>query len=440
MQNENDVPISVSELNRLARLCLEKSLPLRWISGEVSNLTRASSGHWYFTLKDSLASVRCVMFRNRNQFVGWSVREGERVEVRAQASLYEARGDFQLSVEALRQTGQGSLFEAFLALKAKLDKEGLFAAHLKRPLPEQPHNIGIITSMQGAALHDALSTLNRRWPLANVIIYPCAVQGAQAVEQIVASLLTAGAHGLCDVLLLVRGGGSLEDLQAFNHETVARAIASCRIPIITGIGHETDFSIADFIADWRAPTPTGAAEAASSDQQAVVQKLAALGQSLAYLHLRRINDLAQGLDRCLRSLRHPADYLRLLHSQQQHLQLRVQSNQAETLFKARARWRAANYRLVQAIPLTSPLRLSLHHALARLRQTSTRALSQQQLGLGRTCSRLELLNPRSILSRGYALVTDREGGIVTKAQHLNHRDLIQVEFADGRISAEVILS
>ncbi|HAN54975.1 MAG TPA: exodeoxyribonuclease VII large subunit, partial [Betaproteobacteria bacterium] len=258
--------LSVAALNRLVRQTLEQRLPLTWVAGEISNLTRASSGHWYFSLKDADAQVRCVMFRNRNQFIDWQPDNGMQVEVRATPTLYEPRGEFQLQVDTLRRAGLGALFEAFEALKLKLGSEGLFNADKKRGLPVFPRCVGIITSPQAAALHDVLTTLQRRMPSLPVVLYPTQVQGRDAAAQIVAALHAAYQRAECDVLIVCRGGGSIEDLWSFNDENVARAIAASPIPVVSAIGHETDFTIADFVADLRAPTPTAAAELVCSHQ------------------------------------------------------------------------------------------------------------------------------------------------------------------------------
>ena len=245
--------LSVSQLNRAVAALLERGLPPLGVVGEISNFTRAASGHWYFTLKDAGAQVRAVMFRGRAQGVGFVPREGDRVEVRALAGLYAARGDFQLTVEAMRRAGAGDLYQRFLQTKERLQREGLFEAERKRALPALPRAVGVVTSPQAAALRDVLTTLRRRAPQVPVILYPSAVQGADAPAGLLAALVAAGARGECDVLLLVRGGGSIEDLWAFNDEALARAIAASPVPVVSGVGHETDFTIADFVADARAP-------------------------------------------------------------------------------------------------------------------------------------------------------------------------------------------
>ena len=261
--------LTISLLNRLARERLESAFPLCWVAGEVSNLTIASSGHAYFSLKDSSAQVRCVMFRNRAQLLGWRLENGQHIEARVLVTLYEARGDFQLNVETARKAGVGNLYEQFVRLKEKLEREGLFAEERKRPLPAFPRRLGVVTSLQAAALRDVLSTLKRRAPHLEIVLYPTLVQGEEAPAQIVAALETASRRSECDVLILCRGGGSLEDLWAFNDETVARAIRACRVPVVAGIGHETDFTIADFAADRRAATPTAAAELAAPERAAL---------------------------------------------------------------------------------------------------------------------------------------------------------------------------
>ena len=252
--------ITVSELNRMARNVLEQSFPLFWVSGEVSNFTRAASGHWYFSLKDAGAQVRCVMFKGRNSYVDFVPREGDKIEARCTVTLYEARGDFQLTVEFVQRAGLGALFEAFEKLKNKLALEGLFDESGKQTIPKHPKRIGIVTSADAAALRDVLTTLRRRMPNIPVLIYPTPVQGKGAAQWIANAINTAHERAECDVLIICRGGGSIEDLWQFNEEIVARAIANCSIPTISGVGHETDFTICDFVADMRAATPTAAAE------------------------------------------------------------------------------------------------------------------------------------------------------------------------------------
>jgi len=272
--------VTVSELNRYAKQLLEKNIPLMWIAGEISNLTRATSGHWYFTLKDDSAQVRCAMFRHKNQYLDWRPENGMQVEVRALVTLYEQRGEFQLSVENLRRSGLGALYEAFEKLKARLSAEGLFDDARKKPLPLFPRQIGVITSPAAAALRDVLTTLRRRMPGIPVVLYPTPVQGEGAGAKVADALRSAALRSECDVLILCRGGGSIEDLWAFNEESVARAVADSPIPVVCGVGHETDFTIADFVADRRAPTPTAAAEMASPDRLELIRQLGGLESRL----------------------------------------------------------------------------------------------------------------------------------------------------------------
>src|SRR5690349_23004826 len=272
--------LTVSALARSVRDLLEHRYPLLWVAGEISNLTLAKSGHAYFVLKDEQAQLRCVMFRSRHQQLDWEPRDGMQVEAQVLVTLYEARGEFQLNVESMRRAGQGALFEAFVRLRDKLGKEGLFDPAAKRPLPAFPRTIGVITSRDAAALRDVLTTLRRRNPSIAVVVYPVPVQGYRAAEEIASALALAGRRAECGVLLLVRGGGSIEDLWAFNEEVLARAVRACPLPVVTGIGHETDFTIADFAADRRAPTPTAAAELVSPDRRLLLDAISRLAAKI----------------------------------------------------------------------------------------------------------------------------------------------------------------
>lgn len=427
--------LSVSELNRQARLALEKALPSCWVAGEISNLTRAASGHWYFTLKDAQASVRCAMFRNRNQFVDWQPREGDRVELRAQPTLYEARGEYQLIVEALRRAGAGTLFEAFLRLKARLEAEGLFAAERKRALPPYPARIGIITSPQAAALRDVLTTLKRRWRAAGVVLYPTPVQGAEAPPGIVTALRRAGERRECQVLLLVRGGGSLEDLWAFNDEAVARAIAASPIPVISGVGHETDFTIADFVADLRAPTPTGAAQLATPDRLELAQHLEHLLRRQAQVRRRHLEQLAQRLDSLSRRLRHPAQQLAARRQHLEHLANRLR--QAAGLQRERARQRSE--RLQERLKGARPDLAALREQVLRQRSALARAWQSRPDAqrLAALKSHLQHLNPQAVLERGYSITRDVQGNVVRDASTLAPGDALELTLARGSARVRV---
>jgi exodeoxyribonuclease VII large subunit len=408
--------LSVSALNRMARETLERSFPLFWVAGEISNLTRAASGHWYFSLKDERAQVRCVMFRNRNSVLDWIPREGDHVEARALVTLYEARGDFQLTIEVLQRAGLGTLFEAFERLKAKLEKEGLFEPVRKRPLPEHPCQIGIVTSPDAAALRDVLTTLRRRMPGIPVVLYPTPVQGKGAAEIIARAIRTAGERNECDVLIVCRGGGSIEDLWQFNEEVVARAIAESPIPVISGVGHETDFTIADFVADRRAPTPTAAAELVTPDRQALLQSANAL-----HLRLRRqmqhlLHQRMQHTDYLARRLVHPGEKIRQQQERLGHLQARLNAALLRLTDRAQARF--------QPLP-------------QRLQAAQTRDLQRKRDRLLRLEQNLRHLSPDSVLERGYSLVQQADGSIVRDSTRLAPAEPLTVTFARGQAEVRV---
>lgn len=409
--------LSVSELNRMAREVLEGSFALLWVAGEVSNLTRAASGHWYFSLKDDRAQVRCVMFRNRNAALDWQPREGDHVEARALVTIYEARGDFQINIEALQKAGQGALFEAFERLKSRLQAEGLFDAARKRPLPDHPRQIGIVTSPDAAALHDVLTTLRRRAPGIPIVIYPSPVQGKGAAELIAQTIRHAGQRAECDVLLVCRGGGSLEDLWSFNEECVARAIVASPIPIVSGVGHETDFTIADFAADLRAPTPTAAAELVAPDRQILLQKVAEATLHLQRQMRHRLNACIQQLDYLARCLTHPGQVLHqkgLWLTQAGH---RLDAGMARALERGNTRLSPLPSRLQNARERQFALR---HETLQRLRQS------------------LLHLGPQAVLERGYSLVQKSDGSLVRHSRELHPGERLQLHFAQGQAEAGVI--
>jgi len=337
LQSGGAQAISVSELLRSVRDLLERRFPLAWVAGEISNLTRAASGHFYFTLKDDAAQVDCVMFRGRAAALDWTPQDGMRVEARALVTLYEPRGRFQLNVETMRRAGLGPLYERFLRLKEKLAREGLFDAAVKRAPPAYPRAIGVVTSLGAAALRDVLTTLARRNPTIPVVVYPVPVQGEGAAARIAAMLARAGERAECDVMLLVRGGGSLEDLWQFNEESVARAIRASPIPVLVGVGHETDFTIADFAADRRAPTPTAAAEMASPPRAELLDRVAGLALRASREARRRIEYAMQAVDGLARRLVHPAERIRASHRLLAQLGARLASAAARSLDAARYR-------------------------------------------------------------------------------------------------------
>jgi exodeoxyribonuclease VII large subunit len=407
--------ISVSELNRMAREALERGLPLMWIAGEVSNCKRSDLGHCYFTLKDAQAQVDCVMFRNRLQLLGWTPKDGAQVEVRALATLYEARGKFQLNVEVMRRAGLGALYEAFERLKAKLGREGLFDAERKRPIARFPRAIGVVTSPQAAALRDVLTTLRRRMPRLQAILYPTPVQGEGAAGRIAAAIAAAGARQECDVLIVCRGGGSIEDLWAFNEEIVARAIVACPIPVISGVGHETDFTIADFAADRRAPTPTAAAEMACPSCEELSKVLANSARRLLRVAKRALEDRMQRLDYLSRRLVHPGEKIRGQLSELRHYAARFFSAWERGLDGLGAQ--AADF-------------------ARRLQEGGRRQLDATASRLARLDAHVQHMNPQAVLERGYS-ITESAGGIVRDGARLGAGESISITFARGRVDAEV---
>ncbi|NCS65973.1 MAG: exodeoxyribonuclease VII large subunit [Hydrogenophilales bacterium CG03_land_8_20_14_0_80_62_28] len=431
--------ITVSELNRMARLAIERTLPSAWIGGEISNLTQAPSGHWYFTLKDANATVRCAMFRNRNQFVDWRPENGMQVEVRAQATLYEPRGEFQLTVAALRRAGLGALFEDFQRLKEKLEKEGLFDPARKRAMPDQPACIGVVTSPRAAALRDVLTTLKRRWPLARVVLYPTPVQGADAAGRITAAIRSAGERRECDVLLVVRGGGGIEDLWAFNDEGLARAIAACPLPVVSGIGHETDFTIADFVADLRAPTPTGAVQLATPDRDALLLQVSRSSRDLTMDLRRRLDLLGQRLDSLSRRLQHPGARLAGQARQIGHLSQRLALAKQTKLVYCHLHSERLNERLAARRP-------SFGRGLERLGELRRRLDYLYRVGLRRRADRLDSLaaqlahlNPQAVLARGYSIVRNQAGDLLMDSRQAIVDEAIAVTLAQGRLRARVIM-
>ena len=430
--------IPVSQLNRLARERLESSFPLCWVAGEVSNLTYAASGHVYFSLKDKAAQVRCVMFRNRAQLLGWRLENGQHLEARVLVTLYEARGDFQLNVETARRAGVGNLYEKFLALKDQLEREGLFAESGKRALPPYPRRIGIVTSLQAAALRDVLSTFARRAPQVALVLYPTPVQGEGAAHQIAHAISLASERRDCEVLIVCRGGGNLEDLWAFNDEALARAIRACAIPVISGIGHETDFTIADFAADRRAPTPTAAAELAALQRSALLARLAELCAALRRAQLQGQNQRTQQLDGLALRLQHPAQRLARQRDDLRNLQRRLDHGLAQAGARGRQRLAALSGRLLLlARPQTGRLAQRLDALGSRMAGAWQRTLHQQSAELARLSASLTQLNPDAVLARGYSMVTDDAGRIVRDSSTLEPNDRIAVLFHTGRANATV---
>ena len=432
--------ISVSALNRLAREAIESALPLLWVVGEISNLTRAASGHIYFTLKDAQAQVRCAMWRTRAQWLNFRPENGMRVEARALATLFEARGEYQLNIDTLRPAGIGDLSETFRRLKEKLAAEGLFDAALRQPLPPFPKALGLITSPAAAALHDVLTSLRRRAPGLPVVIYPAAVQGADAPRQLREALATVARRAEADdvdLVLLVRGGGSLEDLWAFNDETLARAIAAFPLPVVTGIGHETDFTIADFVADLRAPTPTGAAELASAGYFAAHDTLAVTARRLHRAIERHLETLAQRTDRCALCLIHPRDRLRRARENELHHEQRLRQAMKARLGETAHRLSRLELRLHARKPTPDAARAKLDGIGQRLERATRSLLGARHQRLDTFAAGLQQLNPHAVLTRGYSITRDARGNILSSAAGLQSGDALEIQLADGRIDTTV---
>ena len=389
--------ISVGDLNRAIAASLEDRFDTVWVSGEISNFKAYDSGHWYFSLKDEEGQIRCVMFRGRNGQVGFMPQSGDLVEVSANLGMYVPRGDIQLTVQTLRRAGMGGLYEAFLKLKAKLAKEGLFDEDRKREIPTHPRSIGIITSPQAAALKDVLSTLARRAPHIPIVIYPTLVQGPDAPAGIISALKAAEKENAVDVILLVRGGGSIEDLWAFNDEKLAYAIAQSPIPVVSGVGHETDFTIADFVSDLRAPTPTGAAELAAPRKDQLLQELDAIMQALLQRINQRVEREAQTLDQLA---------LRLSH----------------------------------ALPNPDRMREQITSWQLRLNQAWSVRMENWKRNQSHYQSQLEMLNPQRTLERGYAVILNKEDDqlqAVRKPSELNTQNTYQVRLAEGQVEVKL---
>ncbi|HEY7905150.1 MAG TPA: exodeoxyribonuclease VII large subunit [Casimicrobiaceae bacterium] len=434
-------PLSVSALVAAARLALERDLGVVQVAGEISGFTRAASGHCYFSLKDAAAQVRCVMWRTRARVVDFTLADGLAVEVRAVASIYEPRGEFQLAVDSIRAAGSGALFERFARLKAKLEAAGWFDAARKRPLPAYARAVGIVTSTRAAALRDVVITLRRRWPAMRVVVYPCAVQGAGAAAEIAAAIAAANARAEVEVLIVCRGGGSIEDLWAFNEEAVARAIVESRLPVVSGVGHETDFTIADFVADVRAPTPTGAAALVAPDRAAerhrVAQWMARIVRGVRHVLATRV----QRADIAARGLVHPRARLAA-----QADSLRLLAGRAALAWRREAAARDAAV-AATALRLRREMRTPLPEAsqVARLAERWRRAAA---LDMARAGTRVDTLaqnlahlSPRHVLARGYAIVARKNGGIagdvVQDARALAPGEDIEITFARGRAGARV---
>ncbi len=422
-------------------MLLERGFGSLWLEAEISNFARPSSGHWYFSLKDASAQVRCCMFRQRNMLCSFAARDGQKVLVRARIGLYEPRGEYQLVIDHMEDAGLGALKRQFEELAAKLTAEGLFAAERKRALPLLPKRIGVITSPTGAAVRDILHVLARRFAAVPVLIYPVAVQGAAAAPEIVAALRLAGQRAECDVLIVARGGGSLEDLWAFNDEALARTIAACPIPIISGIGHEVDFTIADFAADVRAPTPSAAAEIAVPDGEEWLASVQRIGQRMRRGMLRILETHRERLRWLIgrSALVSPSARLAQQWQRTDDLEQRMSRAMRQILSDRRTSLGERRSRLWQLSPGARLLRIAAAHAalFARLRAAGLAQLHRARERLTPLVRTLNAVSPLATLDRGYAIVSRASGGILRSAAEAPPGTIIEARLAAGRIRAKV---
>lgn len=429
---------SVSQLNQQVAELLQTQFSRIWVRGEISNFTQAASGHWYFSIKDGSAMVRAVMFRSRALATGLIPKVGDQFEFRVNVTLYEARGDYQLQVESLRRAGRGDLHEAFLFLKEKLAAEGLFDASIKLPLSVMPKAIGVVTSLAAAALRDVLTTLQRRAPHIPVIIYPAPVQGKDAAPHLVRAVQAAVERGEIDSLLLVRGGGSIEDLWSFNDETLARTVAASPIPVICGVGHETDFTICDFVADVRAPTPTAAAELVCQSREYCLDTVQATFQGLDAAMQRLLERNAMRLDRAVAGLVSPQQRLRQQSERLQAVLNRAVRAGAASPERAHSRLALLSGRLNHCAPGTSQRRDRLEALVSRLSSWAVRYPEMSRRRLQVAEQTLHALSPRQVLARGYAIVRNGNQEVIKNALDLSAEETISVEFDRGTAQVSVV--
>jgi exodeoxyribonuclease VII large subunit len=454
---------AVSRLVREARSALEGSFPLVWVEGEISNLAMPASGHIYFTLKDEAAQVRCAMFRNRNRQLRFTPENGMQVLLRVRVTLYEGRGEFQLVVEHMEEAGSGALQRAYEALKHRLGSEGLFDQEIKKTLPTMPSSIGIVSSPDGAALHDILNVLNRRFPAAKIILYPVAVQGEGSATQIAQAITTADERQECDVLIVGRGGGSLEDLWSFNDEKVARTIVACQIPVISAVGHEVDFTIADFVADMRAPTPSAAAELAVPDSSELLLKVQSFGRRLSSLITQQLQNERRHVQHLFRRLPQPKaqinqqlqivrrltqqlnrSFLRTLENKQQKLDLltaRLKHPQAKIDIQ-KQKVAGLTTRLQQAIKQKSQSVKSQRHTVQQLQKqlhvSMQQVLSTQKSKLSQQMRTLAAVSPLNTLERGYSITTVAPTGeVLQNVTNVELGDSINVRLQQGLLNCEI---
>ena len=427
--------LSVSQLNRSVRHLLETQLPMLWVEGEISNFARPASGHWYLTLKDDQAQVRCAMFRNTNQRVGFQPANGTQVLVRCRAGLYEGRGEYQLVIEHMEEAGFGALQRQFEMLKQQLSTEGLFDTQHKQPTPESVRHIGVITSATSAAVKDILSVLNRRFPSIRVSIFPTAVQGAQAAGQIIEAINNANRQGQCDALIVGRGGGSLEDLWPFNEETVARAIFASEIPIVSAVGHEVDFTIADFVADLRAPTPSAAAELLSPDGEDMLNQFEGFEILLGEAMTRKIRQLEQRTDYLQKRLQHPGRKLQEQAQHLDHLDIRLRRAMAGTMQQQAVRMKTLGDKLVRQNPRDAIVQRQqlVANAVKHMMRAVGQQLESKQNKAAQAMHLLDTVSPLKTLGRGYSIIRDNNDAVIRSVAAVKAGDELRGQLVDGEV-------
>ncbi|APO94179.1 exodeoxyribonuclease VII large subunit [Xanthomonas vesicatoria] len=440
MADRNQQILTPSQLNTLARDLLEGSFPLVWVEAELSSVTRPSSGHLYFTLKDARAQIRCAMFKPKSTWLKFQPREGLRVLARGRLTLYEARGDYQLVLDHMEEAGEGALRRAFDELRSRLAAEGLFDAERKQPLPAHVQRLAVITSPSGAAVRDVLSVLARRFPLLEVDLLPSLVQGDSAAAQVTSLLQRADASGRYDVILITRGGGSLEDLWAFNDERLARAIAAAQTPVVSAVGHETDFSLSDFVADVRAPTPSVAAELLVPDQRELVARVRRARARIAQLQQHALGNAMQRADRLALRLRahSPQARLQLLQRRQEDAGRQLRAHMSQLLERLQARVQRGQTRLTAHNPQRNLANLQQRLRAVHPQAAMQRRLQHDQLRLRGLVRSLEAVSPLATVARGYAIVTrPADGSVVRSAADVTPGERLRAQLADGSIAVRV---
>ena len=427
--------LSVSQLNRNVRHLIETQLPLLWVEGEISNFARPASGHWYLTLKDDQAQVRCAMFRNANQRVAFQPANGTQVLVRCRAGLYEGRGEYQLIVEHMEEAGFGALQRKFEQLKQQLSDEGLFDNQHKLPMPDTVGRIGVITSSTGAAVKDILSVLKRRFPAIKVSIFPTAVQGEAAAGQIVDAIASANQHGQCDALIVGRGGGSLEDLWPFNEEAVARAIFASEIPVVSAVGHEVDFTIADFVADLRAPTPSAAAELLSPDGEEMLNQFEGFEILMAEGVTRKIRQLEQRTDYLQKRLQHPGRKLQEQAQHLDHLDIRLRRAMAGKMQQQTTQVQTVQNRLVRQSPkqAITQRKQAVANSVKQMMRAASQQLEHKQSKTDQAMHLLDTVSPLRTLGRGYSIISDSGNKVVKTVAQVSAGDTLRGQLADGEV-------